>query len=237
MRNRSLQFDEPITVWDEALPLGNGQMGMLVWGEDRVKLSLDRVDIWDNRPAPETQSEEYTYAAMVRAYRDRDGETIERLFNGPYHWYPAPTKLLAGRIELMPDGPVTFMRSTLHLETAEARVTVATGREESELRGFVHAVNGYARIRAGGHLNMTIVNPPYGLWDGGEGDEMIAGKGISAGRLEELKYPPAKIIAEGAIAGFIQATREEFQYAVLAMKHVRDGVTLGQRYRLSRWND
>jgi len=219
---RSLQFNEPIAGWDEALPLGNGQLGMLVWGEDRIKLSLDRVDIWDNRPAPETRLEEFSYETMVRAYRGRDGGTIERLFNGPYHWYAAPTKLLAGRIELVPEDAVVSMKSVLDLETAEARVTL----NGIKLRCFVHAVNGYGRVRIeGGELKKAVVNPPYGLWDGGDGDDMIVGTGINAGRLEELKYPPAKIIAEGCIEGFAQATREEFQYAVLAASRISGGVT------------
>jgi len=215
MRRRTLQFEGPIASWDEALPLGNGQIGMLLWGGDRLMLSLDRADIWDNRPAPETLEKDFTYETMVRAYRERDRETIDRLFERPYD-YAAPSKLPVGRIELQPDGPIACAHWQLDMETAQAHVTFGG----SELRAFVHAVDGIGRVQIkGGNLDMAIVRPPYGLQTA-QGEDNIAG-----GRPEDLRYPPARWIAEGSLEGFIQATREAFQYAVLAAKRARDGVT------------
>ena len=49
--NNLLQLSAPIKSWDEAIPLGNGLMGGLLWGGDNVvRLSLDRGDLWDERP-------------------------------------------------------------------------------------------------------------------------------------------------------------------------------------------
>jgi hypothetical protein len=46
-----LHYETPAMVWDEALPLGNGLLGALVWGDGKpIKLSLDRTDLWDLRP-------------------------------------------------------------------------------------------------------------------------------------------------------------------------------------------
>ena len=48
----NLRLAAPIKSWDEAVPLGNGLMGGLLWGMDNtVRLSLDRGDLWDERPA------------------------------------------------------------------------------------------------------------------------------------------------------------------------------------------
>ena len=211
---RELRFDGPIALWDEAMPLGNGQTGCLLWGGDRIKLSLDRVDIWDNRPAPETLLPEFTYGTMARAYRDGDMDTVTRLFDHPYS-YAAPSKLAVGRIELRPDGPIASMRGALDMNTAQARVTF----NNTELRMFVHAADGIGRVRIkGGGLHMAVVRPPYGLWEGEEDDGACA----CSDRLEALKYPPPRWINEGAVEGFIQVTREEFQYAVLAAKREGD---------------
>ena len=50
----NLVLQAPITTWDEAVPLGNGLMGGLLWGEKQtIRLSLDRGDLWDERPAGE----------------------------------------------------------------------------------------------------------------------------------------------------------------------------------------
>ena len=44
----------PVRSWDEALPLGNGLLGGLLWGEaGTLRLSLDRGDLWDERPHAE----------------------------------------------------------------------------------------------------------------------------------------------------------------------------------------
>ena len=52
-----LHFTNAVRVWDEALPLGNGILGALVWGDGQpLKISLDRTDLWDLTPVPEFQS-------------------------------------------------------------------------------------------------------------------------------------------------------------------------------------
>src|SRR6478736_4260944 len=46
----NLILQAPINSWDEAIPLGNGLTGGLLWGgESTIKLSLDRGDLWDER--------------------------------------------------------------------------------------------------------------------------------------------------------------------------------------------
>ena len=48
----NLQFDHLAAKWDEAMPLGNGLLGALVWQKQgRLRLSLDRADLWDERKA------------------------------------------------------------------------------------------------------------------------------------------------------------------------------------------
>ena len=54
-----LTLDAPITTWDEAIPLGNGMLGGLLWGTDNtVNLSLDRGDLWDETTPPEIRGRE-----------------------------------------------------------------------------------------------------------------------------------------------------------------------------------
>ena len=46
--NCKLTYTKPVTRWDEAIPLGCGQNGALIWGgPDHLRFSLDRTDIWD----------------------------------------------------------------------------------------------------------------------------------------------------------------------------------------------
>ena len=48
----NLVFDHLAAKWDEAMPLGNGMLGALIWQKnDKLRLSLDRADLWDERKA------------------------------------------------------------------------------------------------------------------------------------------------------------------------------------------
>src|SRR5690606_3157293 len=52
LQRHNLQFDRLASRWDEAIPLGNGMLGALVWKkENTLRFSLDRADLWDERKA------------------------------------------------------------------------------------------------------------------------------------------------------------------------------------------
>src|SRR5687767_9208959 len=66
-----LHYTTPAMTWDEALPLGNGILGALIWGDGKLlKISLDRTDLWDLRKVPEFHSPEYTYKTMQQWHKE-----------------------------------------------------------------------------------------------------------------------------------------------------------------------
>ena len=52
----NLKFKGTIENWDEGLPLGNGEIGSLVYGKANLIFALDRCDLWDLTPAPKPKS-------------------------------------------------------------------------------------------------------------------------------------------------------------------------------------
>ena len=63
-----LQFSTIPTIWDEAIPLGNGIIGNLIWEKDgNLRLALDRADLWDLRPVKEFGSPSYSYVMRLSA--------------------------------------------------------------------------------------------------------------------------------------------------------------------------
>ncbi len=144
-----LSYDTPATVWDEALPLGNGMLGALVWGDGRpLKISLDRGDLWDLRKVPEFYSDEYAddynFQRMLEWHRAGRVKDLIRLYEEPYH-RPAPTKIPAGRIEITFGDGAKFESAKLDLRRATAAVRLGAATVEV----FVHAVEpvGLIRIR------------------------------------------------------------------------------------------
>ena len=67
-----LVFNDLASVWDEAMPLGNASVGELVWQKgDNLRLSLDRIDLWDLRPVDVFNGEEYSFEDFVK--NDKSG--------------------------------------------------------------------------------------------------------------------------------------------------------------------
>ena len=150
---------EPAAVSDEGLPLGNGLLGALVWGDGRpLKISLDRIDLWDLRPVPEFHSPYYTYEQMVQWHRQGRHEDLEELYEAPY--VRPPTKIPAGRIEVRVDGarPIDGGRLTLDDATAELQLSDGT-----RLRLFVHATEpvGMMAVDTPGEVSVHLAPPPF----------------------------------------------------------------------------
>lgn len=58
----NLQSDHLASRWDEAIPLGNGMLGALIWQKDNtLRLSLDRADLWDERQAFKLQQHDFKW--------------------------------------------------------------------------------------------------------------------------------------------------------------------------------
>ncbi len=138
----------PIKSWDEAIPLGNGLLGGLLWGEGgTLRLSLDRGDLWDERPAPGDPLRGFTYAQMARLVAAKDNAGISKIVDGAYG-ADHPTKIPAGRLELelAPGQSVTAFELDLATATGRAQMEGAVGAVEA----FFSAVEPVALLHVPG---------------------------------------------------------------------------------------
>jgi len=207
-----LVYETPAMVWDEAMPLGNGMLGALVWGDGRpLKISLDRGDLWDLRKVPEFYSDEYAddynFQRMLEWRRAGRVKDLIRMYEEPYH-RPAPTKIPAGRIEIAFGDDAKFESARLDLRRAVATVRLAGG-VTAEV--FVHAVEpvGLIRIRGTEKINLRLAAPPFA----GQVKEAASG-GIGAGDLRQLGYPPPEQMSGPDWQAYVQEGAEGFRYAV-----------------------
>lgn len=64
-----------IASWDEAMTLGNGVVGALVWGEGgTLNITFDRADFWVNVPDSEYLGSDYTWQTLLDCVRKGDHE-------------------------------------------------------------------------------------------------------------------------------------------------------------------
>lgn len=141
-----LHFPKLATTWDEAIPLGNGTIGALVWQKaDHLRFSLDRSDLWDERPMKGLHRPEFSYKWVYEQVKKGDYKTVQDYFDAPYDREAAPTKIPGGALEFDTKdwGEVTSVH--LYLDKALCQVTWSSG---IVLQTFVHATQpmGWFRI-------------------------------------------------------------------------------------------
>lgn len=211
-----LNFCQPIARWDEALPLGNGLTGCLLWGDGApLRFSLDRGDLWDTRPAPEILADDFTYRNLIDLVRRREQEEIACRFNDFFTLYPYPTKLPAGRLELDFGFPVKHMNCRLNIREAKAEVEWNAGEEACRAESFLHAETGlgYIKMRGTGAArpDLRLVPPAYsGSYEAP--DDYRNSLEIS---LASLGYPEATFGVDGDVKWFHQKTNHSLEYAIV----------------------
>lgn len=194
-------FDRPAPIarWDEGVPIGNGTLGVLVWGDARtLRLSLDRGDLWDTRLPDVLLSPDWNYATMIRLKDEKNHQEHQRLFDAPYDQIPYPTRLPGARVE----------------------VDLGDGASLSRFRLDPHDGAGIVDCRAGGGPPLLVRTPE-------SAPSFVAGPlpvGASAhlvrpGGLERLGYAPCETGSEQQqdvrLEWFVQTTREDLTYAVV----------------------
>lgn len=203
LKKYNIIYHRPIMNWDEALPIGNGKIGCLIYGDGPLHFTLDRVELWDSRPHPATQEEGFNYQNLLRLVRsgtDEDWEEYERLFDKIAFGLPNPTKLTAGRMDLDFGKKLEDLSSEVDLQTAVATIKSAQG---VDIEAFTSATRfvGVAKIQ--GDYNVKLHIPTYisdAIENGG------------------LGYPKAHIVADGAWVYYVQETFTALRYGILSYR-------------------
>ncbi len=199
-----LQLTAPINTWDEAIPLGNGLTGGLLWGsENTINLSLDRGDLWDERLPEIYHQDNWNYDTIRQLKAAGNQAEISRLFDHPYNQVPYPTKLPGGRLVLSLDESQRAESFELDMRQAVGRVALSAGRLEC----FFSATQSVAMIRhSGPALNYQFLRP---------------------GGLDKLGYAAAEFGEAEGLTWMVQEAALGLKYAVVvASRRIGDETQL-----------
>jgi alpha-L-fucosidase 2 len=138
---RRLEFDFPATEVHAGIPLSNGTLGALLWGEGRtLRITVNRADYWDHRGGL-SFSDEANYANLRRWLQNGDEAKLREVFEGRRDvgssTPPHPTRLPMGRVDLELPVDWSLEGGGLHLGTGEVEVELAGHREQAKLRGVL----------------------------------------------------------------------------------------------------
>jgi alpha-L-fucosidase 2 len=174
-----LHFAIPINRWDEGIPLGNGLLGAIIWGDSReIVLSLDQATLWDERTPEAYERKGWNFERMLRLIRTKKWKQLVDEFEAPAY-DPWPTKIRACRLILSLPKNDAWTGAELDISTGEA---VLHSR-----RGSVSIVCDAAKpllaLRATAvKLKHRLEFPDY---------RKAAGETVPANSLRALGYPAA----------------------------------------------
>ncbi len=200
-----------IKNWDEALPLGNGVTGCLVYGKNPLKLAFDRIDLWDTRENPVTREKGFNYknlVALATSKNKDDWAEFTRLFDDVYTSKPYPTKITAGRAEINFERNIADVCSSVDIKKAVAAVNEKHGERLAMF--FVHQKSDLFVGRLFENFTLDIVAPKY-LFDATVG----------------LNYPQGQIFHYENGMCYLQETPCNFVWGIFTFqKKTADGIEL-----------
>lgn len=206
-----LRFNALAETWDEGMPLGNGMVGALVWQKgDRLRMSLDRADLWDQRPMKGLHRPEFSFKWVEEQVRKKEYGIVQQYFDAPYDKEPGPTKIPGAALEfdIAAMGPV----AAVNLSLADALCTV-NWENGTVLQTFVHATEPVGWFRFEGLQDPEIILqliPPQYQHEG----EMAAGGPVGGDDLARLGYKQGTITEDEHMLVYDQEGWGGFTYQV-----------------------
>jgi len=196
-----LNLDEPINRWDEAVPLGNGLIGGLLWGDkNEIRLSLDRGDLWDVRPHPSYIKPGFNYDKVKELALVGKTDQLNKKYSRANDF---PTKLPGGRLvlTLAPEQKA----QSFHLDMRNAKGRVDLG--DASLECFFSATKPVALLKIPGE------RPQF---------KLVANEAV-----KKLGNKPAQAGSDNDSVWFVQDAALGFQYAVYVQAaEIPDGTLL-----------
>lgn len=206
----NLKFSSLAKNWYEGLPLGNGWLGGILWQKnDKIRLSLDRVDLWDDRPMPEIERLKFSWVHAQVLKNQYD--TVQALGDVPYEKYPAPTKIPGAALEFNCQSLGTITSATLNIKDAYASIRFSNGTvmnhyvHATEMRGFFGFEN----------LSDTSMLPELLIPNYNSGVQGKAGNSVDGQSLERLGYAKGQIEKNPYNIRYHQPTWNGHYYEVL----------------------
>src|ERR1700683_5097518 len=166
---RILWYRQAADTWTDALPIGNGRLGAMVFGGvESERLQLNEGTLWSGGPREWNNPGAKQHLAEVRRlvleqadYVGADREC--RQMQGPYNESYLPLANL--HIKMEHAGPAQDYRRELDLDTAISRVTYRVGRAEYVREAFASAPGQVIVVRlttsdpAGMKLALSLDSP------------------------------------------------------------------------------
>jgi len=220
-KEHNLVFNELADRWDEAMPLGNGLLGALIWEkEGKLRIGLDRADLWDLRRTPEFDSPNFNFKFLYdQVVNKKDIAPVRKLVDDPYAKDPGPTKIPAGAIEFNIEKLGKVKKVELSLDSATCFIQWENG---VRAQVFIHAGKPIGRIRFESLPEELFPEIDVPQYNENTVPKDVGHDGIG---LQELGYAAGKLERKDHLITWKQPGYGDFSYEIaLAWKKQSKGV-------------
>jgi len=230
--DHGLHFDSLAKRWDDGIPLGNGWLGALIWQKgDKLRLSLDRVDLWDDRPM--ATIDKLSFKWVINKVKANQYDSVQRWGDEPYEANAAPTKIPGAALEFNLQALGKVVNNDLDISNGLSVIKFDNG---IVINNYIHAVNqvgyfGFESLPDGltaasllAKLLPQLQIPAYNSGKKGTTGNSVEGQG-----LERLGYTQGNVKTTSNSILYHQPTWNNTYYEVLVKWQVFKGnMIIGQ---------
>ncbi len=195
------------TRWDEAFPMGNGRIGLLVYEKNnKLRFSLDRADLWDERSTLKLEKNNFQW--VIGQVQKKEYDTVQHWGDDPYEAFSFPTKLPAAAIEFSTEAFGKPLKAALNIKTGICTIEWPNG---IRFQTFVHTEHDYGVFSFEGVSKDFIPEldaPKY------RAVKQLQGNSVSGQGLEQLGYEQGKITHQKNEIQYLQQTAQGHSYLV-----------------------
>ncbi len=208
-KGHNLEFTELAQVWDEAVPLGNGMVGTLIWQKNgKLRFSLDRADLWDLRPRANINFDKWKFKDVYNYWKEDKYDVVHKAFDVPSDQSPAPSKIPAGALEFDIEKLGKVKSVILDVETAVCTVEWESG---AKLTAFIDAekpVGWYKFENISEPVKVELISPAYNR------ENTEAATSQSRTDLNQLGYPQGEVVKSENSFTYNQKGWGDFSYQI-----------------------
>ena len=194
LKRHDLLYEDAARAWEEGLPLANGSMGVVIWGDGNpLKLTLDSYALWDLRE-PRFKDARYSYAHYKELYRAGRIAEIKDIFEFRRKRI-VPTRLPGPRMDVRFGGAAKNFEARLSLATATAHGKLSVSSGAVEWDAFVASDEDTLvfRIHPGNHPKARLTFGDHHLTKAARAE------------LKRRRFPPPERGRKAGVSWFYQA--------------------------------
>jgi alpha-L-fucosidase 2 len=233
-----LRYAQPASVWEEALPLGNGRFGAMVFGRvAQERLQLNEDTLWAGGPYTPDNPDALQALPEIRRmlfegrYKEATELASARMMAKPLRQMPYGT---LGDLFLtfdQPQTPRTYERS-LDLQNALAACEYSTSRGKVRREAFVSAPDQVmvVRLEAAGGEHIAFTLDYRGPGQAKYGESQYSGSKDSLIREHDPNWLAAEDVSDRSGAHVLTASDGSFR--ITGVNNESDGIAGALRYAL-----